>query len=49
MRTTINLPHELLRALEKQAAEQSTTVTALIEDSLRASVAGKYEAHHGRC
>ena len=28
-------------ALKKQAAEQGTTVTALIEDSLRASLAAK--------
>jgi predicted transcriptional regulator len=49
MRTTIKLPDELLRALEKQAGEKSTTVTALIQDSLRASLAGKYEAHGGRC
>ena len=36
MRTTINLPDDLLAALKKRAAEQRTTVTALIEDSLRA-------------
>ena len=38
MRTTINLPDDLLARLKKQAAEQGTTVTALIEDSLRASL-----------
>jgi predicted transcriptional regulator len=42
MRTTINLPDELLRALKKQAAERGTTLTALIEDALRASLARKH-------
>ena len=37
MRTTVNLPDDLLARLKRQAAEQGTTVTALIEDSLRAS------------
>ena len=48
MRTTINLPDELLRALKKQAAEQGTTVTALIEDSLRVSLAGKHPRGRAR-
>ena len=48
MRTTINLPDELLQALKKQAAEQGTTVTALIEDSLRASLARKHVRGRGR-
>ena len=39
MRTTINLPDDLLRSLKKRAAERGTTVTALIEDSLRAALA----------
>ena len=39
MRTTINLPDDLLATLKKRAAEQGTTVTALIETALRASVA----------
>ncbi len=38
MRTTINLPDDLLAKLRKAAAEQGTTITALIEDSLRASL-----------
>jgi hypothetical protein len=38
MRTTINLPDDLLARLKKQATEQGTTVTALIEESVRASL-----------
>jgi plasmid stability protein len=41
MRTTVNLPDDLLATLKKRAAEQGTTVTALIEDSLRASLGGR--------
>ena len=39
MRTTINLPDDLLKSLKRRAAERGTTVTALIEDSLRAALA----------
>jgi hypothetical protein len=39
MRTTINLPDELLARLKRQAAEKGTTVTTLIEESIRASFA----------
>lgn len=35
MRTTINLPEELLAQIKRLAAASSTTVTALIEDALR--------------
>jgi plasmid stability protein len=38
MRTTINLPDELLATLKKRAAEQGTTVTALIETAVRAAI-----------
>ena len=38
MRITINLPDDLLGRIKKRAVEQGTTVTALIEDSLRASL-----------
>lgn len=38
MRTTINLPDDLLAKLKKQAAERGTTLTALIEESIRASL-----------
>ncbi|MGH7165851.1 MAG: CopG family transcriptional regulator [Nitrospiraceae bacterium] len=40
MRTTINLPDELLVQVKKLAAASRTTVTALIEDALR-EVLGK--------
>ena len=35
MRTTLNLPDELLVAAKQAAARQRTTVTALIESGLR--------------
>lgn len=35
MRTTIRLPDDLLREAKKRAAEQDTTLTQLVEDSLR--------------
>lgn len=39
MRTTINLPDDLLARLKKLAAESGTTVTALIQDALREALA----------
>lgn len=39
MRTTINLPEELLAQVKKLAAASHSTVTALIEDALREAVA----------
>jgi hypothetical protein len=39
MRTTINLPDDLLAQLKKLAAASGTTVTALIQDALRESLA----------
>jgi predicted transcriptional regulator len=39
MRTTINLPDDLLARLKKVAAESRTTVTRLIEDALREALA----------
>jgi hypothetical protein len=39
MRTTINLPDDLLAQLKKLAATSGTTVTALIQDALRESLA----------
>jgi len=39
MRTTINLPDDLLAQLKKRAAESGTTLTALIEDVLREALA----------
>lgn len=38
MRTTINLPDELLARLKREAVRSRTTVTALIERALRASL-----------
>ena len=35
MRTTVDLPDELLRQARKQAAEEGTTLTALLADGLR--------------
>ena len=41
MRTTINLPDEHLTDLKKKAAESGRTLTKLIEDALRESLARK--------
>lgn len=35
MRTTVDLPDELLRQARKRAAEEGTTLTALLADGLR--------------
>jgi hypothetical protein len=35
MRTTVNLPDELLRQARARAAEEGTTLTALLADGLR--------------
>lgn len=40
MRTTVDLPDELLRQARKQAAEEGTTLTALLADGLRLRVSG---------
>ena len=39
MRTTINLPDELIGQIKKLAAASHSTVTALIEDALREALA----------
>ena len=39
MRTTIRIDDELLAEAKKRAADRRTTLTALIEDSLRESLA----------
>jgi hypothetical protein len=39
MRTTINLPEELVASAKKLAAESRTTLTAVIESSLREALA----------
>ncbi len=38
MKTTLNLDHELLRRAKERAAERGTTLTAVIEDALRADL-----------
>ena len=45
MRTTINLPDDLMAQIKKLAAASHSTVTALIEDALRESLARR---HHSR-
>jgi len=39
MRTTLNLDDHLLRSAKKEAAERGVTLTSLIEDALRATLA----------
>jgi len=39
MRTTVRLPEELLRKAKRKAAEKGQTLTALIEEGLRAVLA----------
>ena len=39
MRTTVNLPDDLMAKLKRSAAERGTTVTALMEEALRHSLA----------
>ncbi len=39
MRTTINLPGDLLARLKQAAVTRGTTVTALLEDAARAALA----------
>jgi hypothetical protein len=39
MRTTINLPDDLLAQIKKLAAASHSTITALIEDALRETLA----------
>ncbi len=38
MKTTLNLDQELLRRAKERAAERGTTLTAVIEDALRAGL-----------
>jgi hypothetical protein len=44
MRTTIRLDERLLREAKLQAARRGTTLTALIEDALRESLARQHAA-----
>lgn len=41
MRTTINLPDDLILQAKKAALESGTTLTGIIENALRESLAGK--------
>jgi hypothetical protein len=40
MRTTVDLPDELLRQARSRAAEEGTTLTALLADGLRLRLGG---------
>lgn len=44
MRTTVRLDPDLLRAAKRHAADAGTTLTALIEDGLRAILARRDES-----
>ncbi len=44
MRTTINLPDDLMTQIKKLAAASHSTVTALIEDTLRESLARRHRS-----
>lgn len=39
MRTTVRLPDDLLKEAKKRAAERGTTLTALLEEALRETLA----------
>lgn len=41
MRTTLNIQDDLMRRVKKRAAETGTTITEVVEDALRAAVAGQ--------
>lgn len=40
-RTTVRLPHDLLRRAKRKAADEGRTLTSLIEDGLRRVVLGE--------
>lgn len=40
MRTTVQLPDDLLKAAKRHAVDTGRTLTAVIEDALRATLAG---------
>lgn len=46
MRTTLNLDDHLMRALKKRAAETGRTITRVIEDALRDSLARERARRH---
>jgi hypothetical protein len=48
MRTTIDLPDELLRQARRRAAEEGTTLTALLTEGLRLRLDEGSSAHRRR-
>jgi hypothetical protein len=48
MRTTVDLPDELLRQARQRAAEEGTTLTALLADGLRLRLTGATPANGPR-
>jgi hypothetical protein len=48
MRTTVDLPEPLLQSAKSLAAEQKTTLSAVVEDALRVFLAKKASAVAGR-
>lgn len=46
MKTTVDLSDELLREAKRVAAREHTTVRALVEEGLRAALAGRRRAKH---
>lgn len=48
MRTTVDLPDELLHQARQRAAEERTTLTALLADGLRLRLADAPAAHRRR-
>jgi len=48
MRTTVYLPDDLYARVKKLAAESQTTVTAIIEDSIRERLARRKKPVTGR-
>ena len=45
MRTTVQLPDDLLKAAKRHAVDPGRTLTAVIEDALRAALAHEAAAH----
>ncbi len=41
MRTTLNIQDDLMRRVKRRAAETGVTITEVVEQALRASVAGQ--------
>jgi hypothetical protein len=48
MRTTVDLPDELLREARQRAASEGTTLTALLADGLRLRLGGAGAGRHRR-